>query len=157
MKFQQTVSIPILCMASIVVGCSDSDQNPIIGEWQGMTKGQFGRVQNNAVFEGNGDYDWQYDFPDFDRVVKQNFYLRIAMIATEISGKYRIADGEMILSPLKRKNTPGGEEKELPPSVTDFEFVYPYSFDGEFLILIDENSKEIRLSRKKGLLGRWCD
>lgn len=150
-------SLLLICAAHFVAGCGDTDRNPLVGEWEGMTRSQFGRVQNNVSFESNGDYFWKYDFPDFDRIVKQNFYLKFALIATEIYGKYRVTDGEMILSPLRRKSTLGGEEKELPPSVTDYEFVYPYSFDGEFLVLIDENGKDIRLARKKGWFRQWFD
>lgn len=157
MKYRPTRKLLILCVTLILAGCGNSELNPIVGEWEGITNGQFGRVQNDVVFGSDGNYFWNYDFPDLDRVVKENFYLKFALIATEVSGKYRVTGNELIISPLTRKNTLGGEEKELPPSVTDFEFVYPYEFEGEFLVMIDENGREIRLSKKRGFFGQWFD
>lgn len=157
MKHLLTKSLLIIYLTVAVASCSDSNENPIVGEWAGITKSQFGKVQNSVEFGNDGKYVWKYDYPDFDRIVKQNFYLKFILIATEISGSYKITGEEMVLSPLTRKNTHGGKEKALPPSVTDYEYVYPYFFEGEILVLIDEKDKQIRLSKKKGIFSQWLN
>ncbi len=145
----------VLVLLGCVAACDSEDRSPVDGSWQGILPSQFGEMHSRLQFNADGSYLWQTEFPDFDREFRKNNFIPLRLLASEIAGRYRIEDDELVFSPVTRQGQLDKWPKDLPPDIAKYEYVYPFTIEDDQLILIDENGDEMRFDREKGFFVRW--
>ena len=138
----------VACLTLLLAGCDRS--NPVAGSWEGIALTIDGRVQNRVEFHRDGSYDWKFVYTDFNRRTGQFTFSKFNRLTTEVTGDYRIVDGELLLVPGTEKNMIRGREIDIPPNHVGYEFAYPFRFEDGDLVLEVEDNVQIRLE-KKGL------
>ncbi len=153
----------IIAAASLLssAGCSNEAQSPIVGAWKNVSPSQFGRAVSHYEFRADGTYTWKVEFPDFDRVAREQMYPFVfaGLITTLARGNYSITQEELVLSPEQVDGLlTGDRDGKRSSSIEAYDYIYPYEFKDETLLLYVEATKPVVYTRQDtGLFSRWFD
>lgn len=152
--------IAAACLLSSA-GCSDEVESPIVGIWKNVSPSQFGRAISHYEFRADGTYSWKVEFPDFDRVAGEQMYPFVfaGLMSMLVSGKYSITEEELVLSPEQIDGLLAGDRNaKQPSSIEEYDYVYPYEFKDETLLLYVEGTEPSVYTRENAsLFSRWFD
>ena len=142
-----------LFLGMFLAACEKPVQHPIVGSWEGSSDSSIGEVINFLTFKGDGTYSWKQVYAGLKEIMeKRSPDIDWSDMGVETTGKFKVLNEEVILSPQESSQHYGGEELEGGPMFPLFEegydYTHSYYIEDKYLIFSGASGEDIVLERQ---------